>query len=212
MTGRQLLIVGALGLAACGISGEESVSSGTCRAGEAFDENGAPCQAEGDVLIQRTLNKKQASADPAAFVSYQTAVARHQARVKLTIEQDFSKFDASYYRAWKDDEDCFNNSANGFDQFVQTLDLRANLTDEEYAGFRARFVDEMEYDCKHDTDIVSNWQTDLAAALEHERPVMTAALAASYNAADVGYTLTMQPWMAHESQASFSERCGRENG
>jgi len=68
----------------------------------------------------------------------------------------------------------------------------------------------MEYDCKHDTDIVSNWQTDLAAALEHERPVMTAALAASYNAADVGYTLTMQPWMAHESQASFSERCGRE--
>jgi hypothetical protein len=53
-------------------------------------------------------------------------------------------------------------------------------------SFDSRFNEEMQFDCKHDPKIIANWQTQVAAGLEHQKPVVTEALIASLNKADLG--------------------------
>merc|ERR1719482_1860049 len=92
----------------------------------------------------------------------------------LGIEVDLSKLSGKHYRAWNSEENCTSNADHSFDQAVQQADLEKELTETEKAKFKKRFIDEMLHDCKHDPDIAANWVKDVAAALQNQKPVVTA--------------------------------------
>merc|ERR1719247_3779194 len=68
----------------------------------------------------------------------------------------------------------------------------------------------MLYDCKHDPQIVANWQKDVADGLEHQKPIVTEAFAASVNKANLGFTVEVKPWMKNESNTDFQNLLGMD--
>jgi len=113
-------------------------------------------------------------------------------------------------RAWKEDEDCETNARKAYAQALEAAGLGAELTEEEKENFGARFVEEMIADCKYDPDIVANWVKDTAEALEHQKPIVTEAFAASVNKADLGFTVEVRDYMKNESKTDFDNLLGMD--
>eukprot|EP00929_Paragymnodinium_shiwhaense_P032381 TRINITY_DN1794_c0_g1_i5.p1 TRINITY_DN1794_c0_g1~~TRINITY_DN1794_c0_g1_i5.p1 ORF type:complete len:682 (+),score=140.70 TRINITY_DN1794_c0_g1_i5:82-2127(+) len=207
----------AVGLALATLTGATAVSadvaSETCAAG---DET---CAAKASALLQRTVRPHKATAtlltetehkQKKPRVSLEESAANGKARLKLTIERDLSKLDAKHFRAYRNDETCFENAEKAFDEFVESSELANELTDEEKAAFKTRFLDELDYDCKHDPDIIANWIEDVRKAVQHEKPAFTHALADSLTSSDIAYEVEWKEWMVHESQMSYEAKQGKE--
>eukprot|EP00928_Gymnodinium_smaydae_P035205 TRINITY_DN2481_c0_g1_i1.p1 TRINITY_DN2481_c0_g1~~TRINITY_DN2481_c0_g1_i1.p1 ORF type:complete len:730 (+),score=113.37 TRINITY_DN2481_c0_g1_i1:67-2190(+) len=157
-------------------------------------------------LLQAHVNMI-AEVDEAGQVS--TAVARERVRAKLVIEQDLSKLDKSHFRAWAKDESCHTNAMNAFDAVLNAnADLKQQFDDDEREQFKARFVEELDIDCKHDDHASDHWEALVRAAIEHQKPAFTQALADSINSADQGYTVEVKPWMRNQSQSDMDNKAG----
>eukprot|EP00929_Paragymnodinium_shiwhaense_P032385 TRINITY_DN1794_c0_g2_i1.p1 TRINITY_DN1794_c0_g2~~TRINITY_DN1794_c0_g2_i1.p1 ORF type:complete len:638 (+),score=123.19 TRINITY_DN1794_c0_g2_i1:107-2020(+) len=142
-------------------------------------------------------------------VSLADSAANEKVRAKLTIERDLSKLDAHHYRSYDEGDSCFKNAEDAFDHFVESSEVAKELTDDERRFFKERFLDELDYDCKHNADILANWNEDVRRAVEHEKPAFPKSLADSLNSAGLAYVTEVRPWMLHESQLTFGERLGK---
>jgi len=112
------------------------------------------------------------------FMEQNVAEQRARARVKLGVESDLRRFE-SQLRAYKGDEDCATNAQNTFEEGIKTVQLESELTEEEKENFKLRFIEEMIADCKYDADVAEHWAKLAAEGLEHQKPVVTEAFAAS---------------------------------
>eukprot|EP00929_Paragymnodinium_shiwhaense_P018194 TRINITY_DN12835_c0_g1_i1.p1 TRINITY_DN12835_c0_g1~~TRINITY_DN12835_c0_g1_i1.p1 ORF type:complete len:620 (+),score=75.84 TRINITY_DN12835_c0_g1_i1:168-2027(+) len=145
-------------------------------------------------------------------VSLADSAANEKLRAKLTIESHLGKLAARHYRAYREEETCFENARKAFDLFVSSSQLAQELTSHEYQAFRKRFLAELDYDCKHDPHMKHDWVTNIAEAMQEEKPAFTEALADSLRNARLAYNVKMQPWMVHEPQKSLEQRCGKKSG
>jgi len=190
--------------------------SATCSAGGEC----AGAEAKSSSLLQKTklavqfplgVDEAEQGRPKVSWTSMEQNVAeqRDTARVRLGIEGDLRKFQSSM-RAWKEDEDCETNARKAYDEAVQAAGLAAELTEEEQANFASRFVEEMLADCKYDPDIKANWVKDVSEALEHQKPIVTEAFAASVNKADLGFKVEVRDWMKNESKTDFDNLLGMD--
>ena len=69
----------------------------------------------------------------------------------------------------------------------------------------------MEELTKHYGVLPATWRQDLSAALEHEKPVITEALVDSINAANLGFTVSLKPWMKNQSESDLQVRLGKQD-
>ena len=151
----------------------------TCRDGEHGPDGTCHTSAPSASLLQKNSNGHRTRLDSAGEevrVDEQNAQMRDRARARLFIEQDFSKLGEQYYRTWRNDESCDQNANNVFTEFVEKNRDSLHMKDDEIDIFRVRFLDEMRYACKHDPNIVADWQSAIASAAQHEKPIMTQAL------------------------------------
>ena len=51
----------------------------------------------------------------------------------------------------------------------------------------------------------------MSAALEHEKPVITEALVDSINAPNLGFTISLKPWMRNQSESDLQVRLGKQD-
>eukprot|EP00929_Paragymnodinium_shiwhaense_P097486 TRINITY_DN5914_c0_g2_i1.p1 TRINITY_DN5914_c0_g2~~TRINITY_DN5914_c0_g2_i1.p1 ORF type:complete len:607 (-),score=127.06 TRINITY_DN5914_c0_g2_i1:202-2022(-) len=189
---------------------EEQAFIETCAAGdEACVEN--------DLALLQTRLEKQSEEDteeqdkkkPRASLA--DSAANEKARTKLVIEKDLSKLEDKYYRAYREEETCFENAKKAYDEFVATSELAKELTKDELAAFEERFLSELDYYCKHDPLIKYDWTLRIKESMQHEKPAFTKALAESLTDANLAYEVKVQPWMVHESQRTLKERCGKKS-
>jgi cathepsin B len=129
------------------------------------------------------------------------------AKVRLGIESDLSKLGA--YRAWNAQEDCEENAQKSFEQAMKEASLDKELTDEERALFKKRFIKEMKHDCDEDPNIDQHWTEDVALALENEKPVVTDALVNHINEAGEGWEAKEDP--EHLTMAMLKQKCGKKD-
>ena len=69
----------------------------------------------------------------------------------------------------------------------------------------------MEELTKHHGVLPATWRQDLSAALEHAKPVITEALVDSINAANLGFTVSLKPWMKNQSESDLPVRLGKQD-
>lgn len=184
----------------------------TCRDGEHGPDGTCHTSAPSASLMQKNANGHRTRLDSAGEevrVDEQTAQMRDRARARLFIEQDFSKLGEQYYRTWRDDESCDQNSNNVFTEFVEKNRDSMHMTDDEIDIYQVRFLEEMRYVCKHDPNIVADWHSAIAGAAQHEKPIMTEALADVINNADLGFAVVMNDRLLHESTRTFEARLGK---
>lgn len=131
---------------------------------------------------------------------------REHARSKLRIESDMRQMSLSI-RSYRDDDNCTANAESAFADAIAQSDLASELTDSEAEEFKKRFIQEMLFECKKDGEIQAHWTAKVAAALEHEKPVMTDALAKSINDANLGFTVSTE-WEHEMSSASYESLLG----
>ena len=87
---------------------------------------------------------------------------------------------------------CYSQAERLFDDVIEVSKFDAELKSSEHAAFKDRFVLAMNQKCK---DLISErlWIEEAGKELEQQKPVMTAAVAASVNAAGLGFkTMRLQ--------------------
>eukprot|EP00928_Gymnodinium_smaydae_P060047 TRINITY_DN435_c0_g1_i10.p1 TRINITY_DN435_c0_g1~~TRINITY_DN435_c0_g1_i10.p1 ORF type:complete len:637 (-),score=114.68 TRINITY_DN435_c0_g1_i10:159-2069(-) len=157
-------------------------------------------------LLQAHVNM-MAEVDEHGHVS--AGVAGKRVRVKLAVEQDLSKLSKAHFRAWYPDEPCHTNAKNAFDQVMNTnAELKDQFNDTELANFKARFVEDLDLDCKNDELASEHWEELVRAAIENDKPAITQALAQSINDSGAGYTVTVQSWMANQTIQDLERKEG----
>merc|ERR1719203_377729 len=77
----------------------------------------------------------------------------------------------------------------------------------ELLAFKHRFASAMKNGCK-ETESEAKWFEAAGREFEQQKPLMTAALAASINEAGLGFQAEMQDWLLHESVATFQSHLG----
>uniref|UniRef100_A0A7S1QPE4 Peptidase C1A papain C-terminal domain-containing protein n=1 Tax=Alexandrium catenella TaxID=2925 RepID=A0A7S1QPE4_ALECA len=196
------------------VAQDATCAEGDCQA----DEAGTPQQ--GSAMLQKRREElgklkmeEESSAASLTYSSVSASQANERSRTRLLVESDLSAFGGSHYLQFDAGKSCFDNANAAFDHFVELSKIHDEMTGEELGAFKQRFIEELDYDCKHDKglkDDLNKWQKDLRAAVEHEKPVMTKALAKVINGAGLSFRVDMKTWMLHESAKTFGERLGKK--
>jgi len=146
-----------------------------------------------------------------------SALERNEKRKRLIVEQDLktllhvhlsqreAQFRQSTGSAGADK--CKEQAERLFDDIVSESAMDGELEAKELDAFKARFASAMKRGCK---DIISErlWVESAGRELEQQKPVMTAAIAASLNKAGLGFKTKMHDWHVDESVSSFESRLG----
>mmetsp|Transcript_58854 Transcript_58854/g.192006 ORF Transcript_58854/g.192006 Transcript_58854/m.192006 type:complete len:608 (-) Transcript_58854:487-2310(-) len=142
--------------------------------------------------------------------------AQTDGRTKLVVEQDLSKFitPASLpLRAVPGGGGSLVPQAATqlFEHVVHESGLRDELTHAELVAFKDRFIMGMIESDNANKYWAGDYIKTSQELMESSKPVMTKALAESWNKAQKGFTVKMEDWMIDESAASFQSRLGRKN-
>eukprot|EP00445_Apocalathium_hangoei_P059918 CAMPEP_0204095550 /NCGR_PEP_ID=MMETSP0360-20130528/191493_1 /ASSEMBLY_ACC=CAM_ASM_000342 /TAXON_ID=268821 /ORGANISM="Scrippsiella Hangoei, Strain SHTV-5" /LENGTH=476 /DNA_ID=CAMNT_0051044881 /DNA_START=26 /DNA_END=1452 /DNA_ORIENTATION=+ len=142
--------------------------------------------------------------------------AQTDGRTKLVVEQDLSKFitPASLpLRAVPGGGGSLVPQAATqlFEHVVHESGLRDELTHAELGAFKDRFIMGMIESDNANKYWAGDYIKTSQELMESSKPVMTKALAESWNKAQTGFTVKMEDWMLDESVASFQSRLGRKN-
>ena len=117
---------------------------------------------------------------------------RHlDAIASLVISKDLSALDDEYYLDVDPGASITSNADNAFTHASQKLHLGDEMTEEEETNFKARFVEEMEYEADHEgtfkrvskSSMSAMWKKQVKAALEHQKPIITEAMVKRINSA-----------------------------
>jgi len=144
------------------------------------------------------------------------ALERTRDRHRLMLEDDLgdlllthvSHRTAHYNQgATRGPDACFTQAGKLFQEVVTNSGLADELQANERSAFKHRFSSAMRDACKG-IDSEENWRAVAAKELEQQKPLMTAALAASINDAGLGFQAKMQDWLIHESLSAFPGRLG----
>jgi len=146
------------------------------------------------------------------------ALNRNEQRQRLIIEKDLqtvlhihvSQRQAHFREpsASKDGaEVCVQQAGRLFDEVVEETAMDKELDPQELSAFKHRFASAMKENCK---DLISErlWLQAAGNELEQQKPVMTAAMAASLNGAGLGFKAKMHDWLLHESVETFQHHLG----
>jgi len=172
--------------------------------GQAETCDGACQAAQGKALLQSNLQQRVISTD----MSSEAIAHRAKSRARLLIESDFRTLHSSSIRAYHADEDLVTNINNTWTHFVATTNITAELTAEELELFRERFVDGMELLAKHNGTDPSDWMREVAEALNDEKPALSQAFVDVINGANLGFSISIQDWMANQSYSDMSRKSG----
>lgn len=204
MTKRLAILIGLVAQGVSRVVGEDD-SAGTCAAGD------STCDVRAAALLQKTRRAKVSQH------THKEDKKLQKPRVSLAGSKHSREEDSPYAA-------CYENAEKAFDE-VLAMDLGGHLghdlTDLEKEAFKTRFVEELQYSCKHDEDeeaagpdgataTPTNWAEDIVRAMEDTKPAFTAKLAEFINGEDRGYTVEAKDWMAHESQRSYDYRLGKK--
>jgi len=155
----------------------------------------------------------------AAGVVPEEALQRNEKRKRMVIEQDLkttleihvrqSGRQAHYEEHTGDTpaKSCYERAQRLFDEVTDGSDMKDELEDDEFHGFKQRFATAMQQRCK---DAISErlWIHAAGEELEQQKPLMTAALVSAINNADMGFQVEMQDWLKHESPATMPRFLG----
>lgn len=145
------------------------------------------------------------------------ALHRNEKRQRMIVEQDLKTLlhvhasgRTAHYREHSSKEGadlCHEQAEKLFDHVTTESAMVQELDEQELSAFKARFASSMKTRCK---DIISErlWLESAGHELEQQKPVMTAKVVASLNAAGLGFKTKMQDWHVHESKATFESRLG----
>jgi cathepsin B len=145
------------------------------------------------------------------------AVERSQQRVRLVVEKDLRALLLNHVpkrglyfteQAGEEGPDsCLQKAKLLFDEVAKEGAMEREFLEAELLAFKNRFASAMKDGCK-DIHSEREWVEAAGRELEQQKPLMTAALAASVNDAGLGYTAKMQDWLLHESVSKFQSRLG----
>jgi len=135
-------------------------------------------------------------------------------RKKLVVEEDLSKFITVANLPSKAKLGAGGSpvvslaSDHLFDHVVSESGLKHELTEEELVAFKKRFINDM-----IGSEANKWWMGDYIQtsqkSIESTKPVMTKALAESWNKAQKGFEVEMREWMLEESVATFESRLNK---
>jgi len=154
-----------------------------------------------------------------AALSPEQAAERDSKRQQLVVERDLktlvrshvSKRGSTYKGragAGGDDEDsCLRPAEALFDDVVADSKLGEEFEVAELSAFKKRFASVMQSFCKDVID-EETWHDIASSEFERQKPLVTAALAASINKAGLGFTARAHPELADETVGTFQGRLG----
>jgi len=192
---------------------------GAAGATVAWDSHGKSKQAS--VKVAGGFQEKASVVGDVGLEPHQ-ALEKNEQRQRLIVEQDLKAIlhehvsasgrqaHKSFKHAGGDKEGaqvCYEQAARLFDEVITASKMDAELHTSEHSAFKDRFVLAMTLKCK---DLISErlWIEEAGKELEQQKPVMTSAVSASLNGADLGFQTKMHDWLVHESVTTFSSRLG----
>jgi hypothetical protein len=139
------------------------------------------------------------SQERAGMALARKAIERDRTRVKLGVERDLSQLSANHYRSFDNGSSCSDNAHAAFTQFMDTSNLSSEMTPAEIQCFSDAFAADVVSHCKGHSETATSWDSEIRAAFNDEKPVVTHQMVEAMNAAhNISFTVGDIPCMTQK--------------